>query len=69
MDANERKEGKREGIRRLVSNTDPTDLFSLSKASTFNIATHNNGTHRIDLVFGTSNLLPYIIQCGHSAFH
>ena len=69
MDANERLGGEKEGIARLLSNTGLADIFNLKKASTCKIATHNKGTHRIDYMFGTTNLLPFIHQCGYTAFH
>ena len=69
MNANERIGGEKEGISRLLKDTGLVDIFSLHKASSCTIATHNKGTHRIDFMFGTSNLLPYIHQCGYTAFH
>ena len=69
LDANERLGGEKEGITRLLADTGLTDIFSLNKASTCTIATHNKGTHRIDFMFGTINLLPYVHQCGYTAFH
>ena len=69
MDANETLGQEAEGIINIIQNGGLVNLFTLHKCTTCVIPTFIKGTRRINYMFGTSNLIPYIAQCGYLPFH
>jgi hypothetical protein len=69
MDANEVMHEEQHGISRLVEKLKIIDLVESHHHKKCDIGTHISGKRKIDVAFGTPNLLPFIHKCGYGSFY
>ena len=60
---------EKSGIIQIVQQGGLVDLVTLYNYVTCDMLTCIKGTERIDAIFGTSNILPYIRQCKYLQFN
>jgi hypothetical protein len=68
-DANESIEDTTGAITKLMRETTITDVFSHIANKKCDIPTYTRGSKRIDFIFTSQNLLPYIKKTGYLAFY
>ena len=69
LDANEQIGTESTGIINFITHGGLVDLFTVYNCSPCVIPTYLKGSSRIDYIFGTPNILPYIRKCGYLSFN
>lgn len=69
MDANESISDKEGSLRQMLNSTTLVDVFSHINGNECNIPTYYRGSRKIDYIFTSSNLVPYITRCGILPFY
>ena len=69
MDANEDITDKENGISKLIEETTLVESFTEFTKSECNIAAYARGTKRIDSIFTSGNIVPYIERVGYTVFY
>lgn len=69
MDANEDINDKERGISKLLEETTLVDSFTEYARTDCDIATYARGTKRIDYIFTSANVMPFIERVGYTAFY
>ena len=68
IDANESLNEKEHQLRRIIHDTSLVDAFTHHTGELCDIPTYEDGKKRIDYIFTTTNLLPFIDKVGYLAF-
>jgi hypothetical protein len=68
IDANEGTEDKEGGLRKLCNKTLLVDAFHLCTGEECEIATYSRGKKRINFIFASQQLIPYINHVGYLPF-
>ena len=69
LDANESIQDKEGSLRKLINSTTLTDVFSHLSGAECNIPTYYRDSRKIDYIFTSRNLFPYVKRCGILPFY
>ena len=69
IDANEDVNDKERGVSSIIEQTSLVDVFTEHTMSECNIATYARGTKRIDYIFTSLNVIPFVERVGYTAFY
>jgi hypothetical protein len=69
MDANSVINTDKHGLQKLCNSCDLVDMYTSIHEDYDDFPTHTNGSKRIDYMFCTTNVLPYVHKVGYVKFH